>query len=162
MTNDILNSSILLGLVGGVVFISGISLPSLLGKEMMLSLGFIETYSIQHGLIMGGWIWATLCSGTGIIAWVTDLVLQTMNVRLRTRSAKTDWSRYFWIGLWLIPFSLVASLGTWFFVKAAQGTNQAAQFRGQALITILIAIVALALSVIGSGWAADEATKRVK
>jgi len=155
-------ASAFMGLIGLVITVFGLWMPWILPNSMIIKMGISETVAIYATLWRAGYIWLLISSACGAISWPLDVLVKTWEIRLASRPAKTDLSKYFWIGLWLIPFSIAASILTWIFALAAQGSNQAAQFRGQALITILIAVVALVISVIGSGWAADEATKRVR
>lgn len=69
--------------------------------------------------------------------------------------------RHFWIGIWMIPFALIAGVLIVFIATGVRGGFQNLG-RGRAAFALVGLIVLILAYVISSGWVSDNAVSLVK
>lgn len=77
---------------------------------------------------------------------------------------KGRYTRWFFKGLWIMPFSVIVMIGVTVMSYTLYGANSLVFQRSKiaAAVTVLISVITIVLAIFGGGWAQEEADKRVK
>jgi hypothetical protein len=84
--------------------------------------------------------------------------------RFRERYKKESLKRWFWKGVWIIPFSLGFSILSYILALSLYGASSVLLARSRFMVgaTVVISAIILVVGLIGSGWAQEEADRRVE
>lgn len=82
----------------------------------------------------------------------------------KLKPKRSNFVRWFWKGVWILPFSLAMTLTMYFAAFLTFGTTAVLtqRFKAAVGLTFVASVVMLVLALAGGGWAQEQADKRVK